>query len=111
MSYMSYMQQSKLGDLMSFTDEHRAEQETRAYQVTQQLAGERVTRGLVRAMLALVQAVVLWHCWQVLANMARPNAKSGGGGAFDSPWLMFLMIFAALAIIRQRAVARYCGNR
>lgn len=40
-----------------------------------------------------------------------PPAKSGGGGAFDSPWLMFLMIFAALAIIRQRAVARYCGNR
>jgi hypothetical protein len=44
---------------VSFSDEQRREQETRAYQVAQQLAGDRVTRGLVRAMLALVQAVEL----------------------------------------------------
>jgi len=42
---------------MSFSDERRAEQEARAYQVAQQLAGDRVTHALVRAILALVQAV------------------------------------------------------
>jgi hypothetical protein len=41
----------------SSSDERRAEQEARAYEIAQQLAGDRVTHTLVRAILALVQAV------------------------------------------------------
>lgn len=46
-----------VGDSVSFDQERQSEQSARAHQVAYELAGKRLTRGLERAILALVQSV------------------------------------------------------